>query len=107
MSASKLSEAHMKKVSIIPATAYVNGRQMTATHFNVVSVSDNLFDKVVFKYTLFNQFGEWAGEAAYELSGVEQYTKWDASPEGAYKIVADGINLEITPVVGKSSIFDC
>lgn len=85
----------MKKVSIAPVTAYVNGRQMKATHFNVVSVSDNLFDKCVFKYTLFNEHGEWAGEAAYELSGVEQYSQWDASPDGAYKIVADGVGLEI------------
>lgn len=85
----------MKKVAITPVTAYVNGRQMTATQFNVVSVSDNLFDRVVFRYTLFTALGEWAGEAAFELNGIEQYRTWDASPEQAYTIVAAGIGLEI------------
>lgn len=85
----------MKKVTITPVTCYANGKQMTATQFNVVSVSDNLFDKVVFKYTLFTEKGEWAGEAAFTLDGCDCYDKWDASPEGAYTIVAKGVGLEM------------
>lgn len=87
---------------IQPATAYANGKQMTATSFSVVSVSDNLFDHVVFKYTLLTDLGEWAGEATYELNGREAYTQWDASAEGAYRIVAEGIGLELTTPVGGS-----
>lgn len=89
----------MKKVSITPQVCYCNGKQITATQFNVVSVADNLFDHVVFKYTLFDATGGFAGEASYELKGVEQYTTWDASPEGAFEIVAKGIGLELSPAV--------
>jgi uncharacterized membrane protein len=87
----------MKK-KIKPVKAYVNGKQMTATAFNVVSVSDNLFDHVIFKYTLLTEGGAWAGEAIFELK-VSDYKKWDASAEGAYRIVAEGIGLELEPAV--------
>lgn len=90
----------MITVQIKPATAYVNGKQMVAEAINVVSVSDNLFDHVVFKYTLLTAEGLWAGEASYELVGREQYTTWDASPEGAYTIVAKGIGVEFVPALG-------
>lgn len=86
----------MQKVQVTPQTAYVNGKQMTATSLSVVSVQDNLFDHVIFKYTLFTELGEWAGEATFELIGSD-YKKWDASPEGAYRLVAEGIGLEIVP----------
>lgn len=91
----------MITVPIKPAKAYVNGKQMIATQFNVVSLKDNLFDNVTFLYTLMDKDGSWAGEATFELVGREQYTTWDASPEGAYRIVAQGIGLEIIPTVGK------
>lgn len=87
----------MKTVHIKPAVAYVNGKRMTAVHLNVVSVQDNLFDHVVFKYTLLDADGLWAGEATYELVGLEQYQTWFATPEGAFEIVAAGIGLEIIP----------
>lgn len=83
----------MKKVSIVPSTCYCNGRQVLATSFNVVSVSDNLFDRVVFKYTLFDASGAFGGEAAYELSGIDSYKTWDSTPEGAYTIVANALGL--------------
>jgi hypothetical protein len=50
--------------------------------------------------------GVQCGEGAYELNGEEQYKTWDASPEGAYKIVIAGLGLEISPTVGKSCIFE-
>lgn len=87
----------MKTVHIKPSIAYVNGKRMAATQLNVVSVQDNLFDHVVFKYTLLDDGNQWAGEATYELVGLEQYQTWFATPEGAFEIVAAGIGLEIIP----------
>lgn len=91
----------MITVPIKPVKSYVNGKQMVATQFNVVSHKDNLFDNVTFLYTLLDKDGNWAGEATFELVGREQYKTWDASPEGAYHIVAKGIELEIIPSVGE------
>lgn len=85
----------MKTVQIKPQAAFANGKRMTATQFNVVSIADNLFDHVVFKYTLLDKNGTWAGESTYELNGIDEYTTWFATPEGAYEIVAAGIGLEI------------
>jgi hypothetical protein len=53
-----------------------------------------LFDNVIFKYTLQDEKGNFAGESTYELRG-EYYATWDNSPEGAYQIVADSIGVEI------------
>lgn len=89
----------MKTVQIVPATCYCNGRQVIAQHLNVISVSDNLFDHVQFKYTLFDERKQFAGEAMYELNGIEEYSTWDASAEGAYEIVAKGLGLEIVPEI--------
>lgn len=85
---------------ILPAKAYVNGKQMIAEKLNVISIGDNLFDHVTFKYTLLTDDGVWAGEATFELVGLEQYKTWDASPEGAYQIVANGIGAEFVPSLG-------
>ena len=85
----------MKTVHIKPQVAFANGRRMIATQFNVVSISDNLFDHVVFKYTLMDANGSWAGESTYELKGLSEYSTWFATPEGAYAIVAAGIGLEL------------
>ena len=92
----------MRTVSIVPQLAFANGKRMEATQFNVVSISDNLFDAVTFKYTLFDEHMVWAGESVFSLEGRETYLTWDATPEGAYQLVADGVGLEIIPVVGKS-----
>lgn len=85
----------MKSVQIKPQLAFANGRRVSATHFNVVSIQDNLFDHVIFKYTLLDANGAWAGESTFELEGEEVYGTWDTTPEGAYAIVAAGIGLEI------------
>jgi hypothetical protein len=84
----------MKSVQIKPQAAFANGKRMVATQFNVVSIGDNLFDHVTFKYTLLDASGAWAGESTYELD-ASNYSTWDATPAGAYKIVAAGIGVEI------------
>jgi hypothetical protein len=92
----------MKTVQITPQIAFANGKRMMATQFNVVSIQDNLFDHVIFKYTLFDENMVWSGESTYELLGLEQYQTWFATPEGAFEIVAAGIGLNIIPVAGKT-----
>jgi hypothetical protein len=92
----------MKTVQITPQIAFANGKRMMATQFNVVSIQDNLFDHVIFKYTLFDENMVWSGESTYELNGLEQYQTWFATPEGAFEIVAAGIGLNIIPKEGKT-----
>jgi hypothetical protein len=87
----------MKTVKIKPYTAFFHGKKATATGLNVVSVQDNLFDHVVFKYTLLDENNQWAGESTYELKGLAAYQTWFATPEGAFEIVAAGIGLELEP----------
>jgi hypothetical protein len=84
----------MKTVKVNPQAAFANGKRLVAEAINVVSISDNLFDHVVFRYTLFDKDGVWAGESTYELKGSEQYGTWDFSPEGAYNIVISALGLE-------------
>ena len=94
----------MITVQIKPAKAYVNGKQMIATQFNVKSLNDNLYDSVTFLYTLLDENGVWAGEATTSLEGREAYTTWDATATGAHKIVAQAIGLEIADEAPK--LFD-
>lgn len=85
----------MKSVSILPTLAFANGQRVSATQINVISIQDNLFDYVLFKYTLLDENGAWAGESTFELKGEKEYQTWDTSPEGAYNIVANGIGVTI------------
>lgn len=87
--------SQMIKVAVKKFPAFANGKRLDVEAFSVVSVSDNLFDHVVFKYTLLTASGEWAGEASFALKGREIYQTWDASAAGAYRIVAKAIGLEI------------
>jgi hypothetical protein len=96
----------MKKVLVSPQGAFANGKRMVAEAINVVSISDNLFDHVIFKYTLFDKDGVWAGESTLELKGLEQYQTWDASPTGAYTIVIEALGLTAQPKVGASFFED-
>jgi hypothetical protein len=91
-----LNMAHPVRKPIVPHSAFVNGRKVMASAINVVSVADNLFDHVVFKYTLYDADCHWAGEGAYELKG-EAYAAWDASAADAFQAVADGIGVEFVP----------
>jgi hypothetical protein len=94
----------MKTVQVKPYTAFANGKRMVATKLNVVSIQDNLFDHVVFKYTLLDANNSWAGESTFELNGIAEYSTWFATPEGAYEIVAAGIGLEIVMPEGESKV---
>lgn len=94
----------MKSVKVTPQIAYANGKQSTIEAINVQSVFDNLFDHVVFKYGLLDSAGIQCGEGSYELKGEEYYKTWDASAEGAYKIVIEGLGLQA--VAGKSFVFE-
>ena len=100
---------------IQPSKAYVNGKQMIAESITVESAKDTLFGSVVFRCTLWTAEGIWAGEAAlnckYDTASVSAFKglsedgqtvlcDWDASPEGAYEIVAAGMGLEFEPSVG-------
>jgi len=96
----------MITVKISPAKAYVNGKQMIATQFNVKSLNDNLHDEVTFLYTLLDENGVWCGEATTALSGREAYLTWDATATGAHKIVADAIGLEIVEDAPKLFSFE-
>jgi hypothetical protein len=96
----------MKTVKVTPQIAYANGKQSVIEAIHVKSVFDDLFDHVVFRYALLDAHGVQCGEGSFELKGEEQYTTWDASPEGAYQIVIAGLGLEVLPTVGKSSIFE-
>jgi hypothetical protein len=96
----------MKTVQIKPQIAFANGKKMSATQLNVVSIQDNLFDHVVFKYTLLDASGVWAGESTYELKGLEDYSTWDTTAEGAYAIVAQGIGLVIEQEDNKTVFVD-
>jgi hypothetical protein len=96
----------MKTVQIKPQIAFANGKKMSATQLNVVSISDNLFDHVVFKYTLLDASGVWAGESTFELKGLEDYSTWDTTAEGAFTIVAQGIGLVVVQSDNKTIFVD-
>jgi len=84
----------MKQVQIKPQLAFANGQRVIATKLSVISVLDNLFDHVIFKYTLHDKADQFAGESTFELNG-DKYAQWDNTPEGAYKIVADAIDVTL------------
>lgn len=96
----------MKTVNIKPVIVFANGKQATATQYNVVSIQDNLFDNVIFKYTLFDTNGVWAGESTFELNGETAYGAWDTTPTGAYEIIAEAIGLEIIQETNKTVFVD-
>lgn len=99
----------MKTMKIKPEKCFANGERVIATQFSVESRFDNLFDRVVFVYRLFDESGVQCGEATVELNGIEEYRQWDTSAEGAYRIVAKAVNMEIVEPaadsVGSAELF--
>ena len=90
----------MKTVAIKPVLAFANGKRMIATQLNVISREDNLFDFVLFEYTLFDDANQFAGSSTYTLPVLAEYSTWNATPSGAFVIVAAGIGVELeTPAV--------
>jgi hypothetical protein len=96
----------MLTVQIQPQLAFANGKKMQATQFNVVSISDNLYDSVCFKYTLYDANMVWSGESTVSLEGREAYVTWDATATGAHKIVAAAIGLDIVDTALKLFEFE-
>jgi len=80
--------------AITPVQCFNNGIKLEASKIIVESVRDNLYDHVIFKYTLFTENGQQAGESTVSLSG-EYYSEWDASAAGAYMLVCDYVGLEL------------
>jgi hypothetical protein len=96
----------MLTVQIQPQLAFANGKKMQATQFNVVSISDNLYDSCTFKYTLYDANMVWSGESTVSLEGREAYVTWDTTATGAHKIVAAAIGLQILLDVPKLFEFE-
>lgn len=85
----------MKVMKIKPEKCFANGERVIATQFSVESRFDDLFSHVIFVYRLFDESGAQCGEATVQLKGLEEYQQWDTSAEGAYRIVARMVNMEI------------
>lgn len=83
----------MKIVTVKPVPSFCSNGPKVVEGLNVQSVADNLESHVIFKYTLFDADGNWAGEGQFELKG-EDYAAWDSTSAMAYEIVAAGIGLE-------------
>ncbi len=85
----------MKTVKIKPYTAFFHGKKATATQLSVISREDNLFDYVLFEYTLLDEANQWVGASTFTLSTLEEYQTWLATPECAFEIVAAAVGLEL------------
>lgn len=90
----------MMKKRIKPHSAIANGKMAVATSIAVRSVDDNLFNFAQFRVFFYDAAGVQCGEVAFELNGEEEYTQWDASPEGIFDIAVQVLGLEFEPVVG-------
>ena len=80
---------------INPIKVVFKGGLADLKSLKVTSVFDNLTDYVCFEWSVYVTDTESAGGGRVELKGLEEYTKWDASAAGAYKIVADTVGLEL------------
>ncbi|PUE09000.1 hypothetical protein B9Z51_08690 [Limnohabitans sp. T6-5] len=77
-----------------PLAVFSNGGLTHITKISLRSVSDNLVDSVTFKYVLFTESDETVGEGEVSLD-ASNYGTWDASANGAYKIVCSRLGLEL------------
>jgi hypothetical protein len=89
----KIQRIKMKPIS--PIKVVFKGGLADLQFLKVNSVFDNLVDYVCFEWSVYVDETESAGGGRVELKGLEQYTTWDASAAGAYKLVADSIGLEL------------
>lgn len=80
-----------------PYPCFVNGAPAVIENINLTSIEDNLENYVKFKYTLTTSDGAACGAGIYELD-AETYPLWDASANGAYRLVCEGIGLELVDV---------
>lgn len=84
----------MQFKTIKPSSAFTSSGRVTVEKINLLSVSDNLVDKVTFKFTLADKEGAIACDGIFTLEG-DKYGTWDASDRGAYMIVCDALGLEL------------
>jgi hypothetical protein len=94
---------------IKPVTAYGSLGRVEATSYTVRSMEDDLFGSVVFKHELLTDEGLFACAAShtykYTTSAESAFTgvndkgeltcTWDASPAGAFLIVAQAMGFEL------------
>jgi hypothetical protein len=92
----------MKKTKIIPQPAFANGKRFMAHYMSMISCFDDLFNHVIFRYTLYDENGVHAGESTFELTG-EGYAAWDTTPEHAYLLCLAAISLEHQPKLAQTS----
>jgi hypothetical protein len=95
--------------SIKPVTAYGSLGRVQACSYTVKSMEDDLFGTVVFKHELITEEGLFACAAShtfkYSKADTSAFTgvndkgqltcDWDASPEGAYTIIAQCMGFEL------------
>ena len=105
---------------IKPVIAYGSLGRVQATSFNVRSMEDNLFDYVVFKHALLTADGLFACDSSdkfnYTTDAVSAFTglnekgeftcTWDASPHGAFTIVAQALGFELDQDPKSTSFFE-
>jgi len=84
----------MQFKTIKPSSAFTSSGRVTVEKINLLSVSDNLVDKVTFKFTLADKEGAIACDGIFTLEG-DKYGTWDASDRGAYTIVCEALGLEL------------
>jgi len=94
---------------IKPVTAYGSLGRVEATSYTVRSMEDDLFSMVVFKHELITEEGLFAASASHTFKYTTAETSaftgvndkgqltcdWDASPEGAYTIIAQCMGFEL------------
>jgi hypothetical protein len=79
---------------IKPIKMIYSGSIIEPVGISVISAFDNLTDKVVFEYMIFQTQTVTVGGATVEIIGGE-YLAWDGTKDKAYEIVAAKIGVEI------------
>jgi hypothetical protein len=104
---------------IKPVVAYGSMGRVEATSYTVRSMEDNLFDTVSFKHELLTESGLFACAAShtfkYTTADTSAFTgvndkgeltcAWNASPEGAFLIVAQAMGFELLGGVKTDTAF--
>lgn len=80
--------------NIKPSSAFTSAGRVTVEKINLISVSDNLTDKVTFKFTLADKDGAIACDGVFTLEG-DKYGTWDATDRNAYELACESLGLEL------------
>jgi len=85
----------MKQIQ--PVSIWYNGIMVSATLFNMVSISDNLKDSATFYYQLFTAINQQVAEGNLTMEGFD-YEAYSTSPDSnayAYSWGASKLNLTL------------